>query len=207
MLKYLIFGTLALAGLTAPAYAKDGDGPDAPDPGSPAATPFSGFRLEAVGGYVSTNVSGDGSDGIVYGGATGYDFRSGSMVFGVEVEGSDSTVDKCFGSILIAGDRICVQEGRDLFVGGRIGAVVGSRTLLYAKAGYTNGRVNIAYDDGIAGTAGDFDSGENLDGARAGVGAEFLIGSKTYAKIEYRYSNYEGGFDKHQGLVGFGIRF
>ena len=197
MLKYFLFGTVAAFGLAAPAYAQDTQGTES----------FSGFRLEAIGGYVSTNVSGQGSDGIVYGAAAGYDFQSGSMVFGVEVEGSDSTVDNCFGGILIAGDEICVQEGRDLFVGGRLGVVVGARTLLYAKAGYTNGRVNVAYEDGTAGTAADFDSGENLDGVRGGAGAEFRIGSKTYGKIEYRYSNYEGGFEKHQGLIGFGIRF
>jgi outer membrane immunogenic protein len=200
MLKYLILGTVAASGLAAPAFAQDA-------PAAQVDQSFAGFRLEAIAGYVDTNVSGQGSNGIVYGGAAGYDIRSGSMVFGFDVEGSDSTVDKCFASILVAGDQLCIQEGRDLFVGGRLGGVVGSRTLLYAKAGYVNGRINVAYEDGTAGTAGDFDSGENLDGVRGAAGAEFLIGSKAFAKIEYRYSNYEGGFEKHQGVAGFGIRF
>lgn len=30
---------------------------------------------------------------------------------------------------------------------------------------------------------------------------------KTYAGLEYRYSNYEGGLIRHQGVVVIGTRF
>jgi outer membrane immunogenic protein len=77
--------------------------------------------------------------------------------------------------------------------------------LLYAKAGYVNGRVNVAYD--APGSADDFDDGVNLDGVRVGAGVEFALGGNIYAKTEYRYSNYEAGYDKHQLVGGLGIRF
>jgi outer membrane immunogenic protein len=198
MFKYLSFFTLSAVSFAAPALAQDQ---------APEDTPFSGFRLEAITGYARTDVEAEGSGGIVYGGAAGFDVQSGSIVFGLEVEGSDSTIDKCVGGIFVPGDTLCVQEGRDLYAGGRIGAVVGSKTLLYVKAGYTNGRINADYEDGTAGTAADFEAGENLDGIRGGAGAEIRLGGKSYAKIEYRYSNYEQGFDKHQGVIGFGLRF
>ena len=62
---------------------------------------------------------------------------------------------------------------------------------------------------GVAGA--DNESGENLDGGRIGVGAEigiptFGLGSAAFLKTEYRYSNYEQGFEKHTGVVGVGFR-
>ena len=120
---------------------------------------------------------------------------------------SDSTGDECFTTGAIVGDELCVGAGRDLYVGGRVGAVVGGNTLLYAKAGYTNARVNVAYDDGTAATGPDFAGHSNLDGVRVGGGAQFGIGPNTYIRTEYRYSNYQDGFDRHQVVGGFGFRF
>ena len=85
--------------------------------------------------------------------------------------------------------------------------MVGGNTLLYAKAGYTNARIGLDYEDGTAATDPDFSIGTNLDGVRAGAGAQFGIGENTYLKTEYRYSNYEQGFDRHQVVAGFGLRF
>jgi outer membrane immunogenic protein len=193
MRKYVVAALLAASAAT-PAMAQE-------------AAPFSGIRVEGIAGYATTDVEGEGSDGIAYGAGVGYDFQSGGMVFGVEAEASDSTIDECVDAVVIATDTLCVQEGRDLYVGGRIGGVVGSNTLLYVKGGYTNGRVNLDYEDGTGGTAADFEEGENLDGLRAGAGAEFGLGGNAFAKVEYRYSNYEQGFDKHQAIAGFGFRF
>ncbi len=62
-----------------------------------------------------------------------------------------------------------------------------------------------------------------LDGWRIGAGLQQSIGTNTYAKLEYRYSNYEkadyrfvdGGSteqfdvdtDRHQIVAGVGVRF
>lgn len=196
MRKFIVAALLAGSVVATPAMAQEAD------------TSFTGLRIEGLAGYDTTDVEGDGTNGIVYGGAVGYDMQSGSMVFGVEAEATDSTVDECVDGAVIATDTLCADFGRDLYVGGRIGtALGGGRTLLYAKGGYTNARIAIDYEDGTAGTANDFVLGENLDGIRVGAGLEFALGTNAYAKAEYRYSNYEQGFDKHQGVVGFGFRF
>ena len=193
MRKYLL--AVLLAGSAAsPALAQESQ-------------PFSGVRVEGVVGYETTDVEDEGSDGVVYGVQAGYDFQSGGAVFGIEAEASDSTVDECVGDVDVAGDTLCADSGRDLYVGGRVGAAVGRNVLLYGKAGYTNARVSLDYEDGTAGTAADFEVGENLDGVRVGAGVEFALGPNSYAKTEYRYSNYEQGFDRHQAVAGFGFRF
>ena len=171
------------------------------------AAPFSGVRVEGIVGYDTADVEGEGSDGVVYGAQVGYDFQSGGAVFGVEGEVSDSTVDECVGGVLVTGDTLCAEAGRDLYVGGRVGAAISPNVLVYGKAGYTNARFALDYEDGTAATAADFSESENLDGVRAGAGLEFAIGPNSYAKTEYRYSNYEQGFDRHQVVAGFGFRF
>lgn len=193
MRKYVLAALMA-GSFAAPALAQD-------------AAPFTGLKVEGLAGYDSADVEGSNSDGIAYGVGVGYDVQAGNTVFGVEAEAMDSTVDECVDGANITGDRLCAEAGRDLYVGGRAGAVVGAGTLLYAKAGYTNNRLRLDYEDGTAGTVADFSSRESLDGVRVGAGAEFALGTNAFAKAEYRYSNYEQGFEKHQGLVGFGVRF
>lgn len=195
MRKY-IFAALLAGTVAAPAMAQN-------------AAPFTGPRVEGIIGYDNggTEERDDNSDGIVYGAGVGYDFQMGGLVAGIEGEFTDSTVDECTPGVIVAGDEICAQIGRDMYVGGRIGTQVGPNSLLYAKAGYTNGRLETEYDDGIDGDAGDYEAGDNLDGARLGVGAELGIGPNSFVKTEYRYSNYEQGFEKHQVVAGIGFRF
>lgn len=194
MRKYLL-AALAAGVAISPAAAQD-------------AAPFSGARVEGIVGYDHADIEGEGSSGVTYGAGVGYDFQSrGGAVFGVEAEATDSTVDECINGFDIAGDELCAQVGRDLYVGGRVGAAVTPNVLVYGKAGYTNARVSLDYEDGTAGSAADFEDGSNLDGIRAGAGVEFAIGPNSYAKTEYRYSNYEDGFDRHQVVAGFGFRF
>ena len=169
--------------------------------------PFSGLRVEGQVGYDTTDIEGENSDGVAYGAQVGYDVQSGGAVFGAEAEVADSTVDECVQDVDVAGDELCVSAGRDLYVGGRAGAAVADNVLVYGKAGYTNARANLDYEDGTAGEALDFEEGENLDGVRVGAGVELALGPNSYAKTEYRYSNYEQGFDRHQVVAGFGFRF
>lgn len=168
---------------------------------------FSGLRVEGVVGYDRTDVEDEGSDGVTYGAGVGYDLQTGGMVIGVEGEATDSTVDECVTGVEVTGDELCAQLGRDLYVGGRVGAAINPNVLVYGKAGYTNNRVALTYQDGTLATTPDFERGENLDGLRVGGGLEFALGPNSYAKTEYRYSNYEQGFDKHQVVAGFGFRF
>ena len=193
-MRYLVSAALLAGTIATPAFAQE-------------SSPHAGFRVEGIVGYDRADVAGDGTDGVLYGVGVGYDFQAGNAIFGIEGEASDSTVDECVADATIPGDELCGTFGRDLYVGGRVGAVVGGNTLLYAKAGYTNARIGLDYEDGTAATDPDFSVGTNLDGVRAGAGAQFDIGENTYLKTEYRYSNYEQGFDRHQVVAGFGLRF
>ena len=149
------------------------------------ATPtFNGGHIEAIGGFDSISGGGDSESGVAFGVAGGYDFRSGGAVFGIELEAADSTISDSG-----------VSASRDLYAGARVGGVVSENVLLYAKAGYTNARAS------FAGT------GVNFDGIRAGAGVEFLVGRNFSIRGEYRYSNYEDGLSRNQGIVGLGFRF
>jgi outer membrane immunogenic protein len=193
MRKYLL-AALCAGTLATPAFAQD-------------QRDLSGFRVEGLVGYDRPSIQDESADGVAYGVGVGYDFQSGGAVFGIEAEATDSSANERIGGVVIPGDELRVRAGRDLYVGGRVGAVVGGGTLLYAKAGYTNARIRVDYDDGTAATAADFTDRTNLDGVRAGAGAQFPIGSNAFLKTEYRYSNYQDGVDRHQVVGGFGFRF
>ena len=193
MRKYIL-AALTASALATPALAQD-------------RAPFSGVRVEGIVGWDRNKVSGGHSDGIQYGAGVGYDFRAGGAVMGVEGEVGDSSADQCATSVTNAGDRLCAEAGRDLYVGGRVGALVGPSTLLYAKAGYANTRLRLNYDANLAGTTGDFTTHGDYDGVRVGAGVEQAAGRNAFVKAEYRYSNYEQGYEKHQVVGGFGFRF
>lgn len=193
MRKYLL-AALCAGTLATPAFAQDQGN-------------LSGFRVEGLVGYDRPSIADENADGVLYGMGVGYDFQSGNTVFGIEAEATDSTANERVAGFALPGDELRVRAGRDLYVGGRVGAVVSGGTLLYAKAGYTNARVRVDYEDGTAGTINDFTDRTNLDGVRAGAGAQFAIGTNAYLKTEYRYSNYQDGVDRHQVVGGFGFRF
>jgi outer membrane immunogenic protein len=182
MSKYLIAAfAVSTAAIAAPAMAQD--------------AAFSGAHVEALGGWDRVQGEGTHDDGFLYGVGAGYDVRKGNAVFGIEGEASDSTQKESVGGLT-------EHASRDLYVGGRIGAVVGGNNLLYAKAGYTNARYSVSGTD----TGVDLVHG-NLDGVRVGAGIEHQLGSRTFVKAEYRYSNYEQGVSRNQVVAGFGVRF
>jgi outer membrane immunogenic protein len=167
---------------------------------------YSGGHVEVITGVDRVRANGEGKTGVLYGLNAGYDFQSaGGGVFGIEGEVADASTKTCASGVIAANDRVCAKAKRDLYAGGRAGFVAGS-TLIYGKAGYTNLRVGASYEDGTAGTAADFSNSRNLDGVRVGGGLEKNLGSLS-VKAEYRYSNYQDGISRHQGVVGAGIRF
>jgi len=193
-MRSIVVAALFAASAATPAFAQDA---------SSGRAPFTGPRVEALAGWDRVQ-NGGHDDGVHYGLGAGYDFQAGGAIVGIEGEAADSTVKQCVGSTTAADPRICAKAGRDLYVGGRVGAVVGGSTLLYAKGGYTNAQVKLTGNDGT----GRIGLGKsNLDGYRVGVGAEHAIGTNSYVKTEYRYSNYESGFARHQVVAGFGFRF
>jgi outer membrane immunogenic protein len=195
IMRYVAYAALLAGTLVAtPAFAQE-----VPNNG--------GFHVDGIVGWDHARASGETANGVAYGAGVGYDLQSGRALFGVEAEASDSSADRCITGSVIAGDRACASFGRDLYAGGRVGYLVGPRTLIYAKAGYTNARASLSYDDGTAATNLDFVDHRNLDGIRAGAGLQFGIGDHAYVRTEYRYSNYQDGVDRHQVVGGFGVHF
>lgn len=192
-MRTIILAALAATLAATPALAQD-------------RAPFTGPRVEVLAGGDRVQGGGDHDDGILYGAAAGYDFAlSNSLRAGIEVEATDSTQKECVSGVIRAGDRLCARSGRDLYAGARIGALVGPKTMVYAKAGYTNARFTAAYDSNAA--TGSYRDSANVDGIRLGLGAEHMLGEKAYVKAEYRYSNYKAGGERHQLLAGLGLRF
>ena len=145
-----------------------------------------GARVEALVGYDIVSFAGEDEGGILFGVGAGYDFAVGNTAaLGVDVEASDSTTD--YGP---------VTTGRDLYAGLRATFAVSPRANIYVKCGYTNARLKVE----------DF-GGANGDGFRLGAGAQFLIAGKAYVGGEYRYSNYESDFSRHQIAATIGTRF
>lgn len=187
-----LLATAAAVGLAAAAPAS-----------AQASAPFTGARVEGLAGWDRLQ-NGGHSDDFMYGVAGGYDFQAGSALVGIEGEASDSNNKACEGARTVADPRVCAKAARDLYVGGRVGTVVGGKALLYAKAGYTNARAKLTSDNGTT----EITLGKtNFDGVRVGGGAEVAVGPNAFIKAEYRYSNYEEGLERHQVVGGFGFRF
>lgn len=194
---------------------------------------FTGFRVEGLAGYdVSeagstqdddSNADNDQSiDGVAYGVGIGYDFDAGGVVLGLEGEFTDSSAKSEIEDDDLEGFGFgSVDAGRDLYVGARVGVPATPDLLVYAKGGYTNARYNVnASFDGE-----DYRAAYDTDGFRVGAGMEYALSGNTFAKLEYRYSNYskaeidfensdipdnevgEIDLDRHQVMAGFGMRF
>lgn len=219
MRKFLLAAS-ALAAATAfsaPAFAQDAAGP-------------SGFRVGVIGGLdivrpgstEDSDVDGDDQsiEGALYGIEAGYDIPLGGVVLGVEAELNDTTgktrTNSTDPNFFGYGQ---VSTARDIYAGVRLGFMASPKTMIYAKGGYTNARLNVLVDNGATETENNF----QLDGWRVGAGVEQSIGRNSYAKLEYRYSNYtdadfqlaNGGTtdrfevdtDRHQIVAGVGFRF
>ena len=183
--------------------------------------PFTGAHVEALAGYDAIGVGDadldDSADGFLYGINAGYDFQLGGVIAGIEGEVTDSTTKRRGNELLVVGDSARLDTDRDLYVGARLGFAAGPSTMIYAKGGYTNAKLKAEYNDGTGLLATE---GVTLDGYRLGAGVEQkfnIFGPSGYVKAEYRYSNYKNldfgaadidtDLDRHQLLVGLGVRF
>lgn len=169
----------------------------------PAAANAQAF-VQAETGLDSISYGGESKEGVAYGISAGYDLPlSGGMFVGVQGTVADSTAKFCESDVLTTGDRLCVKTGRDLAAVVRLGTSVGPKSKLYVLGGYTNARLRATYDDGTTSDS----AGDNGDGWRLGAGYQYDINDKFFVKAEYRYSNYEGDFSRHNGIVALGAKF
>ncbi|WP_419807614.1 outer membrane protein [Sphingomonas sp.] len=221
MRKFVLAASAAAAFAATPALAQDGP---------PVDPVFTGPRVGAIVGYdhvgagsdVSNNNGRDDQkiDGLLYGGDVGYDLAVGRLLVGAEGEVTASTASSSrnpYTSTTFGYGR--VRQLRDLYVGGRVGILASPTTMIYAKGGYTNSQLRVLAGSTNFSTNNRFE----LDGYRVGAGVEHAVGPHSYAKVEYRYSNYgradvlygsgatSGRFDvdtdRHQVVASYGFRF
>ncbi len=217
MKKIMVAALLTGACVATPALAQD------------VAPTFTGPRVEAILGYdhvgAGSDIDNDNGrddqsiDGLLYGVGAGYDINLGQAVVGIEGEYTDSTAksDRYDYTDTFGFGR--VSQGRDLYVGARAGILANPSTLIYVKGGYTNSKLKVLAGD----TNQTTDESFKLDGWRVGAGVERAISDHSFAKVEYRYSNYNKGHisyldgatssdfdvdtDRHQVVASVGYRF
>lgn len=169
----------------------------------PAAA-HAGAYAQVQTGLDSVSVAGESDEGVAFGGALGYEIPLGEKLFaGVEASVDDSTTKDCVSDLFVLGDRTCVKTGRDLSLVARLGTRLGEKSSIYVLAGYTNARIKGTYTDGVDSIS----DGENGDGVRLGAGYQLNFSDKLFGKLEYRYSNYESDFSRHNALVAVGYNF
>ncbi|WP_129792868.1 outer membrane protein [Sphingosinicella sp. CPCC 101087] len=206
---------------------------------------LTGFRVEGRIGWESVSAStqipnpdddededgdelltvSDDENGINYGIEAGYDFPVGEwMTLGAYGGVELSDMDRC---AEIAGDDLgCVGTGRNFTAGVRAGFAVSPTFLVYAKGGYSNGKVEFSYDSDVEEEDpldADFaEASRTRDGYHLGGGVELAFTSALYGKVEYVYTDYGTarflsadedlpgaavGLSRHQVSAGIGLRF
>jgi outer membrane immunogenic protein len=191
-MRKTLFGLMAVASATGTAHAE-------------------GLRAELHAGFDALDRRNSSSSEDGFGGiGLGYDFSINDKTFiGVEVNVDESNINSRI-SPVAQGVTATIKANRDINANVRVGTSIGAsgKTKIYALGGYTNLRVKATVTSvPVVGPPVRISDSASADGYRVGLGIERNIGKRTYAKVEYRYSNYEGGFTRNQGLVGFGIRF
>lgn len=194
-----------------------------------AAQNFDGFRAEARLGYdwvsleaeyrdpATTVTSENNEDGLVFGGELGYDFAVGPAVtLGVYAGVDFSDADFCRPVAQV--EQGCLEVRRNFYIGARAGFQAGSSTLIYGKAGYSNGRARVNFDD-LQDAVDDLAGSRSRDGWHMGAGVEQNFGPNFYGKLEFVYTFYgdvdfanpdyavtlDG--DRTQIVAGMGLRF
>lgn len=233
-MKNLAISAAAIALLAAaPAYAAPADG-------------FTGPRAEVHIGIESLSTlesdeyapgdveyDRDSAPGFTYGIGVGYDHGiTDRITLGVEASISAGTAEETgFEGYIgnqVAADNILLK--RDTEFSARLGYAVTPTALLYAKAGYAIGRMKYDHEALVYDQDYDYYFSENSErkalhrgGLRVGGGAEFKLNSKLFAKVEYRYTDFNDWntarsysdidiastlkVNRHQMLAAFGYRF
>lgn len=186
---------------------------------------FEGLRAELRGGFdrveLSASALGDdvsgGENGFGYGVEFGFDKKVGSnVILGAYVGGDLSSVGSC--SEVFGLDEACLEAGRNLQIGARVGVTASEKIMVYGKAGYSNGRIDFSYND-FENILTDFEDNIDRDGFHVGAGVEAALSKRFFLKAEYVFTSYNGAeFDlgadefsidgnRHQALLGVGLRF
>jgi outer membrane immunogenic protein len=204
MLRHRLVAAAAVAAAL-PAYAACAQDSEPKHAGRDAAA-APGFRAEVLGGYDTDGYS----EGVLYGGRVGYDFRVGRrFLLGVDGEVNGLTTDD---ELLGPFPPLNTDNGPEFYVGGRATLVLSSRIRLYGAGGYSRTKLGnfvvLDPDPAPFGTVGTME--ESRGGFRFSGGGQLLLGRRAFLGAEYRVADYRGTFFavRRQQLVGsLGLRF
>lgn len=210
---FLIAGA-AVAAAATPASAQDAGTGD-----------FTGPRIEARVGYEFTSAGirdvrtfdnrgtfGGSPSGeqVTAGAEVGYDMQLGGIVVGAYAGVDFSDV-----SIRSPRQPLTFEAGRNFTAGVRAGVALQANVLLYAKGGYSNGRLNVEFQPG-ANQAPFANFDRDRSGYHLGGGVEIPVLTNFYVRADYTHTRYERfnydanneiRFSRHQLLGGIGVRF
>lgn len=181
--------------------------------------------------------------GLQFGLGVGYDAEiSSNIVAGIEasIAFSDAKFRDIGYNYDISDDETFeaddLKAKREIELGARIGYKVNPSTLVYLKGGYVNGRFKLNGETEFLNQDDEWDYrdqsfSKNRGGYRVGAGIETLLGGNTFAKLEYRYTNFKDlkvnsvyedpdfdgervytqsyrlGMSRHQVAASVGVRF
>ncbi|KFB10518.1 outer membrane protein [Nitratireductor basaltis] len=181
--------------------------PAAPMEVAPVAS-WGGFYAGLQAGYgFGGDATVDGAeydiDGFVGGAFAGYNVQSGPWVFGLEG-------DVNYNGIETDTAAATVEGGVDGSLRARAGYEVFNNVLLYGTAGGAAGRFEASQ--------GGFSDDQTHLGWTAGAGTDVKLTEKSFARLEYRYTDYgsetydlaaptEVDVNSHKVMVGFGMQF
>jgi len=140
---------------------------------------WSGFYLGAMGGYAEK--------GGLAGGTIGYNWQTGGLVFGIEVDGAWSDAKP---NLVVTGAPLGTTFADKIdamgTVRGRIGYAF-DQVLLYGTGGYAWA------DSKVTATAPGVSSSDShmLNGWAAGAGVEVMFAPRWSVKAEYLYRRFE----------------
>jgi len=147
----------------------------------------------------------DRHDALSGGMFVGYDRQvAPRIVVGAEASMDFSSDDDVQGSTALG--RFSIDPRWSLDLTGRAGYLVDPRTLVYARGGYENARIEA--NAIVGGTR--IAERENRDGWTVGAGIERQFVQNLSGRIEYRYSDLsdgDGSYDRHRILAGLSYRF
>ncbi len=204
-----------------PYYGQD-TAPDAApeaEPEVPAEKSLSGLRVELAGGFDRLELSYieddtkyyAGANGVRYGGEIGYDLPvSSSTLLGAYAGVTGTSVNRC--DEIFGEDSLCQKPGIEISGGVRVGFRFGQASQLYLRGGYSNLKLELAYEDG---GFSDFTQRRNYNGLHLGMGVEHTLNGGVYLKGDVSVAAYDTSdslyedltFQRTQATVGLGFRF
>jgi outer membrane immunogenic protein len=198
--KILLTTTALLALGIAPAAAADlAARPYTKAPAAIAINNWGGFYLGAMGGYAQENSSGIGTlSGGFAGGTAGYNWQTGALVLGVEVDGAWADIGTTLGAPGIATLEYTSRATGSVRC--RIGYAFDS-VLLYGTGGWawSDNRMTAT----VVGLGSASDS-QFHSGWAVGAGVEVMFAPKWSVKAEYLYKSLESA-NYFSGTVPGGI--